>query len=68
LPLARQAHDPARMTIGDGVDQGNAHELECRWPVTLDASYPGWAAERAKEQLAKAGFRLAAMLHAAMED
>lgn len=68
LPLARQAHDPARLTIGDGVDQDNAHETECRWPVTLGAGYRDWASERAKEQLTKAGFRLAAMLHEAMKD
>jgi hypothetical protein len=56
------------MTINDGVEQDNAHELECHWPVELASGYRDWAAERAHEQIGKAGFRLAAMLHEAMKD
>jgi hypothetical protein len=34
----------------------------CRWTVMLDESYEKWAQDVAREQLRKAGFRLAALL------
>jgi hypothetical protein len=36
--------------------------LNCQWETTLDPGYQNWAKERARTQLAKAGFRLAALL------
>ena len=41
-----------------------AGQLDCSWEVTLDPAYEDWARDRAKIQLAKAGFRLAALLNA----
>jgi hypothetical protein len=65
LPLAREAHQ--RLVINPGIDQHNSHELVCLWPTSLKEKYDEWAAGKAKEQLTKAGFRLAAILHSALE-
>jgi hypothetical protein len=66
LPLAKEAHE--RLRIHPGVNEQNSHALVCTWPVELKPGYEAWAAEKARDQLAKAGFRLAAMLHAALGD
>jgi hypothetical protein len=67
LPLAREAHN--RITINvPGVDQDDSHKVECRWNIDLKPGYDEWAAERVREQLAKAGFRLVAMLRASLEN
>jgi hypothetical protein len=39
----------------------------CTWVTTLDPAYQEWAKEHARIQLAKAGFRLAALLKAIFE-
>jgi hypothetical protein len=62
LPLAVKAHD---LSIRKGpkpapyLDMGG-----CTWTATLDQSYQDWAKDQARVQLAKAGFRLAALLKA----
>jgi len=61
LPLAREAH--TRLTIR--VSKKTKPEegaRGCRWETTLDKSYQDWAKEQARLQVAKAGFRLAALL------
>jgi len=55
IPIARKAYTDANI-VGK-LDSGR-----CSWTVTLDESYEKWAQQAASEQLAKAGFRLAALL------
>ena len=55
--LARLATPAAKIV---GKQDGD----KCEWTVTLDNDYEAWARKTATEQLAKAGFRLAAMLAA----
>jgi hypothetical protein len=59
LPLARQALD--RVSIVDNRPV-HANTLKCRWHVSHDRAYAEWAGQRAAEQLAKAGYRLAALM------
>jgi hypothetical protein len=67
LPLARDAHAPERLKIKTPGKLENHHgEARCAWDVTLEDEYDAWAAKRVQEQLTKAGFRLAAMLRAAL--
>jgi S1/P1 Nuclease len=68
LPLAREAHERIKVTV-PGVDQQASHDkVECRWEATLQGNYDDWAAEKVREQLAKAGFRLAEMLRVLLDD
>lgn len=63
MPLAVEAHE--RLTIRkSAVKAPLAGQLDCSWEVTLDAAYEDWARDRTKVQLAKAGFRLAALINA----
>ena len=39
----------------------------CTWETTPDAAYEDWAKAQARIQIAKAGFRLAALLKAIFE-
>ena len=55
IPIARKAYADANI-VGK-LDSGR-----CSWTVTLDENYENWAQKAASEQLAKAGFRLAALL------
>jgi hypothetical protein len=66
IPLARDAH--ARLAIKKRVKPAPVGAtLNCAWETTLDKSYQDWAREQARIQLAKAGFRLAALLKAIFE-
>ncbi len=58
MPLAAEAHD--RLVIRKGPQSFPS----CSWTTSVDPAYDEWAGERAKIQLAKAGFRLAALLNA----
>ena len=60
LPLASQAHE--RVSIRKRAKP--APLGGCTWETTLDAKYEKFAAAHARVQLAKAGFRLAALLKA----
>jgi hypothetical protein len=64
LPLAAEAH--RRLSIRrDGVPGKDKHgKIECAWMTTADKSYQDWAKEQVRLQLAKAGFRLAALMQA----
>jgi hypothetical protein len=61
LPLAVDAHN--RLTIRKRPFAFPS----CTWTTTLDPTYQGWATEQVRIQLAKAGFRLAALLKATFE-
>lgn len=66
--MAREAHERIKVTV-PGVDQQASHDkVECRWEATLQGNYDDWAAEKVREQLAKAGFRLAEMLRVLLDD
>ena len=41
--------------------------VNCKWQTTLSPAYEDWAGKHARTQLAKAGFRLAALLKAIFE-
>lgn len=61
LPLAADAHN--RLTIRKSKKPAPiSGPINCAWETTLDKSYQDWAKERARTQVAKAGFRLAALL------
>jgi hypothetical protein len=61
MPLAVEAH--GRLTISKGPKPFPS----CTWTTTLDAAYQDWGKDQARTQLAKAGFRLAALLKAIFE-
>jgi hypothetical protein len=61
LPLAAQVHD--RLTISKRPFAFPS----CTWTTTPDPAYQDWAKDQARTQLAKAGFRLAALLKAIFE-
>jgi hypothetical protein len=63
MPLAVQAHQ--LLTIRKGTKP--AFPSGCTWETALDSPYQEWAKEHARIQLAKAGFRLAALLKAIFE-
>jgi hypothetical protein len=66
MPLAVAAHE--RLTIRKGQRPPPFSGTGgCNWTTTLDPAYEDWASERARVQLAKAGFRLAALLAAIFE-
>lgn len=61
IPLAADAHK--RLTIRKSTKAAPiSGPINCQWETTLDPGYQSWAKERARAQLAKAGFRLAALL------
>ena len=63
MPLALEAHQ--RLTIRKGIKPAFPSGMSpCTWVTTLDPAYQDWAKEQARIQLAKAGFRLAALLEA----
>jgi hypothetical protein len=61
IPVAAEAH--RRLSIRRKGEPTRDHDgkLQCKWETTLDKSYQDWAREQARTQLAKAGFRLAAL-------
>jgi hypothetical protein len=61
LPLAAEAHD--RLTIRKGRKPA-PFTGGCTWETALDPGYQDFASQRARDQVAKAGFRLAALLEA----
>jgi len=64
LPLAAEAHDRLRIRKGSKPAPFTGG---CTWETTLDQSYQDFAALHSRTQLAKAGFRLAALLRAIFE-
>jgi hypothetical protein len=66
LPLAKTAL--SRVTVGAPEEAEDDPKLKCTWPVVLEPGYGPWANQQALVQLGKAGFRLAALLRAALEN
>jgi hypothetical protein len=64
MPLANGAL--TRVEVDDGTPVEGERELKCNWHVTLDRGYAQWANKQALNQLGKAGFRLAALIQAAL--
>lgn len=64
LPLAAEAHRKLTIRKVSGPATGRNGKTECKWETTLDKSYQDWAKGQARLQLAKAGFRLAALMKA----
>ena len=63
MPLAVEAHE--RLTIRKGAKPSPfTFTGGCTWETTLDPAYEDWARAQARAQLAKAGFRLAALFKA----
>ena len=56
--LARDAYTRAGINVEHTLDSAG----RCQWHVALDESYERWAQDLAREQVRKAGFRLAALL------
>jgi S1/P1 Nuclease len=66
MPLAVEAHQ--RLTIRRGSKPSPfSFTGGCTWEATIDPAYEDWAKAEARTQLAKAGFRLAALLKAIFE-
>jgi hypothetical protein len=66
MPLAVEAHE--RLTIRVGAKSSPfSFTGGCTWETTLDPAYEDWASAQARIQLAKAGFRLAALFKAIFE-
>jgi len=63
LPLAAKAHDDLTIEFKERDSHGS-----CVWKTTLSKAYSDWAQTVARDQLAKAGFRLAALLVALFPD
>ena len=60
IPLAADAHK--RLAIRRSTKAAPiSGPINCQWETTLDPGYQSWAKERARVQVAKAGFRLAAL-------
>jgi hypothetical protein len=62
LPLAREAY--TRLDL-DGIKDPDHNS--CSWTTRITRGYSRWASERARVQIQKAGFRLAALLAAIFE-
>jgi S1/P1 Nuclease len=60
LPLAKKAHDDLTITLKERKVTGD--KVSCTWNTTINQGYSDWAQTTARAQLAKAGFRLAALL------
>jgi hypothetical protein len=62
LPVARSAY--TRLKLKGAKDQASGR---CNWTTQITPGYSEWAGERARAQIQKAGFRLAALLAAIFE-
>lgn len=61
LPLSKKAHDLLGPIEFDKMTK-QPPKVRCTWKANVPATYEDWAAAETQKQLAKAGFRLAAML------
>ena len=59
--LSKQAHDLLAIRKSAKLPFPTTTN-PCMWETTLDAAYQDWAKEHVRTQIAKAGFRLAALL------
>ena len=67
MPLANKAHEPEISgEVRSDPPPFPSNTVACKWEITLDQNYQDWASKTARAQLHKAGYRLAAMLKAAL--
>jgi hypothetical protein len=63
MPIAVEAHDLAKITIALNERKvSETGKVSCTWTATIKPEYSKWASDQAREQIRKAGFRLAALL------
>jgi hypothetical protein len=68
MPIARDAHASSRITITPKPPRiSDTGKVTCGWTAAIKPEYNKWASQRAREQIQKAGFRLAALLAAIFE-
>jgi hypothetical protein len=68
MPIAVEAHDPAKIAITLAERTvTETGKVSCKWTAKIQPEYSQWASDKAREQLTKAGFRLAALLKAIFE-
>jgi S1/P1 Nuclease len=68
IPLAGEAHAPPKIAITPKPPRiSDTGKVTCAWTAKIQPEYSKWAAQRAREQIQKAGFRLAALLTAIFE-
>jgi hypothetical protein len=60
MPTARAAHNKLSIEF---LKRDPAHHDACVWETKISPGYSKWASQRAREQIQKAGFRLAALLN-----
>jgi hypothetical protein len=60
MPTARAAHSMLSIVF---LKTDPAHHDACVWQTQISSAYSKWASQRAREQIQKAGFRLAALLN-----
>jgi hypothetical protein len=60
MPTARAAHDKIKIEF---LKRDPAHHDACVWQTQISPGYSKWASQQARNQIQKAGFRLAALLN-----
>jgi len=60
MPTARAAHDKLKIEF---LKKDPAHHDACVWQTQISPGYSKWASQQARNQIQKAGFRLAALLN-----
>ena len=71
MPIANEAHQRLSIRHDKSADRKPVFPsatISCGWLVDLSPDYEQWAAQQAREQVRKAGFRLAALLVAIFPD
>ena len=67
MPLAKAAHTKLKIVFKERKVSSSGR-VSCFWTTTIPPSYATWASQQARVQLAKAGFRLAALLAEVFKD
>jgi hypothetical protein len=60
MPIARAAHEKLKIEY---KKRDPAHHDSCVWQTQISPAYSKWASQQARNQIQKAGFRLAALLN-----
>lgn len=60
MPIARAAHEKLKIEF---QKRDPAHHDACVWQTQISPGYSKWASQQARNQIQKAGFRLAALLN-----
>lgn len=67
LPLARAAHTKLKIVFKERRVSSTGR-ISCFWTAKIPPSYATWASQQSRAQVAKAGFRLAALLAEIFKD